>query len=269
MARNRYGFYRKAATFKKGLHTHSIFFNASRHISEAYRQFALAAGLTEADCLPASLRILPEDREDCADAMNRLGIAPDARLLLVNPNASDLLLERRWPLEKWAALLETLPLEDDLTVLIVGAKGERDYAERLLNRLSEPRRGRVRNVAGEFSLGGFFALIERAALMATSDTGPLHFALALGCPTVSLWGPGDPSHYGPLEDPRHRVIYQPPYCSPCLYHADVTPCGGDNICMKGIAVETVASAVREVLAQNRELSHPKSVAGSATAGERP
>ena len=78
--------------------------------------------------------------------------------------------------------------------------------------------------------------------MVTNDTGPMHMAWALGAPTVALFGPGDPVHYGP-SDYRFRVIKKSIYCSPCLYEADEPPCNGNNVCMQRISADEVLEAV--------------------------
>jgi ADP-heptose:LPS heptosyltransferase len=246
MARNRYGYYRKAATFKRGLHTRTVFFNTNRHISEIYLQFAQAVGAFEGERTLAPPNLLPEDRDECRSVLERLGVDPDARIILINPNASELMLERRWPLENWAELLEDFPAGPKDVLLLVGSSGERSYVGDLYRRLSPAARSRTIDATGRFTLGGYLALIERSALMVTCDSGPLHFAVALGRPTVSLWGPASPAHYGPYGD-LHRTLYRPVYCSPCLYHADATPCGGENVCMKELPTEWARDAAREAL----------------------
>ncbi len=95
-------------------------------------------------------------------------------------------------------------------------------------------------------MGGLFALLEGARCVVTNDTGPMHMAWALGAPTVALFGPGDPVHYGPTGD-RFRVIKKSMYCSPCLYEVDEPPCMGNNICMQRIGAAEVLEAVEGLL----------------------
>lgn len=107
----------------------------------------------------------------------------------------------------------------------------------------------VINLAGATSLGGLLALLQRAKLLVTNDSGPMHLADALGTKIVSLWGPSSPQSYGNWS-PRHRMIYRNVYCSPCLLLVDKPPCQGDNQCMKGIRVREVAEAALSVLGQS-------------------
>lgn len=244
LARKRYGFYRKSAAFKQALHTDLVFFNTSRHVSEVYAQLLRAAQVAPVGLDLGPMEIGAPDVEEAERLLGTLGLGPGAVFITANPNASDLLLERRWPAEAWVVFLTRLLAAREEPVLLVGSPSERRWVESLREELAEPLRARVHVVAGDLSLGGFLALLRRTSLVVTSDSGPLHFAVALGVPTVSLWGPGDPRHYGPPAGGPHAVLYRPPYCSPCLYHADVPPCHGDNICMQALAPgEVLAEAL--------------------------
>lgn len=245
-ALNRYGFYRKSATFKKGMHTHMIFFNTKRHISEIYSQMALCAGGKINNSLYGILNISSEDKAHCSEILREMNIN-NSNIILVNVNASDLLPERRWPERKWVNYLEkSVNYFPNYSFLLIGAPNESENVSTIHNALSPNNRGKVFNVAGKFPLGAFLGLIETSSLMVTNDSGPLHFAVALGKPTVSIWGPGDPEHYGPLHGP-HKIIYEPVFCSPCLYHADFPPCEGNNVCVRDIAVATVREATKQII----------------------
>lgn len=246
LALNRYGFYRKNAEFKKGMHTHMIFFNTKRHISEIYSQMALCVEGNPNLSLINILNISSEDKALCSQTLKEIGLNDDS-IILVNINASDLLIERRWPAEKWRDYLEQITQQfPDYTFLLIGSPGEYEYVSALYKKLSEATRKKVFNVAGQFTFGAFLALIERCVIMVTNDSGPLHFAVALNKPTISIWGPGAPEHYAPITG-FHKIIYEPVYCSPCLYHADFPPCEGNNVCVKNISVSTVLEATKEII----------------------
>ena len=86
------------------------------------------------------------------------------------------------------------------------------------------------------------ALLERADLVITTDTGPRHMAVAVGTPTVVLMGPTDPrytnSHLGPTIVLRRDVP-----CGPC--HLKVCPL--DHACMRRITPDDVMAAGHELL----------------------
>jgi ADP-heptose:LPS heptosyltransferase len=229
----RAGFFRESANFRTGLYTHSIFFNSHRHISCNYLQIGRSLGFeigpTE---LPRPL--LHED--ECGMVRKKYREKhPGCLLVAVNPNASDLLYERRWPLEKFAAVMNAACREfSNAVFLITGSPSEKDYADKLMGLCGNMANNRVFNVAGTLSLGQFMALIREADLLFTNDSGPLHLAFAYGTPSLSLWGPVNTRHYGPLHRELHAVVETNVFCSPCIHQTSPPPCRGDNICMKNM-----------------------------------
>ena len=97
-ARNRYGFYRTSARFKRGIFTDLVYFNIRMPVARIYNQLHTAAGgepIDPNDLGPITVK--PEDVSGMTDKLAAAGIARDERFIVLNPNASDLLLERRWP----------------------------------------------------------------------------------------------------------------------------------------------------------------------------
>jgi len=248
-ARNRAGFYRKSTEFKDGLFTHLIFFNTGMPVEALYLQMAIAAGAGSGDDTPedVSIAILEKDRDEFS-VFAKGWLEPGDRLLAVNPNASDLCLERRWPTACFAETIEVLLNRmPSLKVVLTGSPGERQHVEELSSMLAGYQ-GRVRNAAGRLSLGAFLALLNRADCFLTNDSGPMHMAFALKRPAVALFGPGHPTHYVPRHAGADSLIfYEHILCSPCLYHSDLPPCRGDNQCMKMIASEKVTAACLALL----------------------
>jgi ADP-heptose:LPS heptosyltransferase len=245
LARNRAGFYRESAQHKRGNYTHLMYFNTRIPIRYIYLQLGRMLGCEPVD--PDRLgpiRVDSEDRRECLAKLAEGG-AGELPFIVVNVNASDLLLERRWPADRYVELIESLLARYPMAVVLTGAPAERPYVSELADRVRGDR-ARLINLAGKLSLGGLFALLEKSRCVVTNDTGPLHMAWALGAPTVVLFGPGDPGHYGPSGD-RFRVIKKSIYCSPCLYEVDLPPCMGDNVCMQRISVEEVQEAVDSLI----------------------
>jgi heptosyltransferase-2/heptosyltransferase-3 len=74
----------------------------------------------------------------------------------------------------------------------------------------------VLDLAGRTSVAQLAALFARCALVLGPDSGPLHLAVAMGRPTVHLYGPADANRFGPWGPPaRHRVVASPLACAPC------------------------------------------------------
>jgi ADP-heptose:LPS heptosyltransferase len=246
LARNRFGLYRHSARFKRGLFTHLLYFNVTMPIGDIYLQMLRMTGASgEFSKELEPVRIEPEERATLQSKLRALGVAPQRGYVVVNPNASDLLLERRWPAAHFGRFLELLVAQGECPIL-VGAPSERAYVETVLEQVKPELRASVVNAAGRLSLGELFALIEGARCVVTNDTGPMHLSFALGRPTVCLFGPGSPEHYGLIRDDV-RVLYKGIFCSPCIYETDTPPCSGNNICMKLIEPEEVLEATLSLL----------------------
>ena len=245
-ARNRYGFYRHSARFKRGSYTHLVKFATNKPVSRLYLQLGLAAGATDssADQL-GPLRVDVDDHARLAATLRAAGMQLEDDYILVNPNASDLLLERRWPVEHFAALLEGLAREGRQCVLI-GNQGESAHVQGLVRRLSGDARRRTLDTSGRLTLGELLAAIARARCVVTNDSGPMHFAVALRRPTVCLFGPVDPHHYG-YDSVGVETLYVPVFCSPCVHENEPPPCGGNNVCMQLIEPAGVLAAVHRLL----------------------
>ncbi|MDH5750376.1 MAG: glycosyltransferase family 9 protein [Rhodospirillales bacterium] len=158
------------------------------------------------------------------------------RIVLVNPNSSLMLPQRRWMAENYAAVIEkVLGRYEDVVVLITGATEEREEAEFLVHAVGNAR---CINFAGLMRLSELPALYSVSALMITNDSGPSHFAALTEMPVVTLFGPETPRLYAPLG--RGAVVYAGLACSPCVSAANhrKTACT-DNQCMKAISVDQV------------------------------
>jgi len=245
-----------------------VYYNRQRHVQEAYRQLGLALGVDAEVGRPASPHVSDAERQSVRARLGQWG-SGGRRLLLVNPNAGDLCLERRWLPERFARLAAHFSARQDLAVVLTGSPAEAEYTESVRQMITPELRPRVMNAAGALDFGEFLALIERADVLVTGDSGPLHLAVALGTPTVSVFGPCAPEAYRPLEG-HHRVLSSSVYCSPCLHWVDEPPCAGENLCMQRIGWHEVAAATAELLGlpppdgdAGEEASAPGPVAGYA------
>ena len=243
VTRNRLGFYRHSVAFKNGIYTHLVYFNTRMPVRLLYLQLGRVAGVPpDQPNMIGPIRIDETDHSGAERALAQTaGWQSTKPYIAVNPNASDLLLERRWPDDY---MIETLGRLVSLghQVALIGAKNERLYVQSLVDRLPSEARSRIANTAGRLTLGELLALLDGAACFLTNDSGPMHMAIALERPTVCLFGPANPEHYG-QELANVAIFYDQVFCSPCLYEADRPPCDGDNVCMQrikpGPVIETV------------------------------
>ena len=260
-AKWRVGFYRfhNEGLYRGELLTHRVAYNPHLHIAKNF--IALVNALSGPDDQVPFSKTVIDDSETVVskvavsttatlDMQKRIALAYPGfdkdrqRIVLLNPTASALLPQRRWPHEHFAALakkiLETWP---DVLILITGAPEEAAEADLLRAQVSAPR---LVNFAGRQKLTELPALYALASLMVTNDSGPGHFAAVSDMPVVSLFGPETPALYGPLG--RGDSLSVGMACSPCVSAANhrKTACR-EPLCMKFLMPETVFEKVRHWL----------------------
>jgi ADP-heptose:LPS heptosyltransferase len=233
LARNRMGYYLRSSNYRLGMYTHMMFYNIQSPVSEAYLQFARLLGCKD---------IIKELYPFSSDAPINENVKKP--YLLINPNASDLRIERRWSAEQFVQLIDALRVKHpDKQIVLIGSNSEANYVDGLVSRLKNTEG--VENLAGKTSLDELIALISHARLMITNDTGPMHLGFAQKIPIVALFGPCSPDQYGQRDNTA--VIYKNVYCSPCVHEFKSPPCKGNNLCMQLISVEEVLRAVENRL----------------------
>ncbi len=232
--------------------THPLYFNMHQATKSVYDQASILLGIVPAHSSQSIVIERPSDARDLASLLPEV-LDTSIPLCIINPNASERAYERRWPVAQFQeAIKRLLAAHHSLRIVLVGSLDEQEYVRDLENGISPSHRQRVHNMAGRLSFGGLVALIRKGSCFLTNDSGPLHLALSIGTPTVGLFGPTHPGLI-PARTPSSRTIflYEPHYCSPCVHHIDRPPCGGDNICMKHISVESVVRACEAFLLKNR------------------
>jgi len=230
-----------------------VYFNYTKHILDIYSLCAAAIGIDLKAALPHPLVLSPSVRQSVEDFWKGQKISKEDVLLSVNLNASDLAYCRRWPLEKFAAVINTmLANRKDFKVVLTGAPNEKEYVAQIFPFLNEGIRNRVIDISGQLTLEQFIAALERFDAFLTNDSGPFHFAQVQRTPMVSIWGAGLPELYGHYGKPKawQRVIYKRWPCSPCLYIYRTTAgyfCGQKAPCLDGINSVEVIAAIEEVI----------------------
>jgi ADP-heptose:LPS heptosyltransferase len=192
------------------LHNLPVAFRSDRHVSDNFLQLAEALGAKADEPVPAPAR---PDRKVGEELLRDHGLAADERVIVVNPNAGELALERRWPAEHFTELLDRILQADLGRVVLIGAPDEQDFVRRLQQSLASPPK--VLNLAGQLTFRQLAGLLARADLLITNDSGPLHLAALLGTPTLSFFGPETPILYGPTG-PQHSALFANLPCSPCI-----------------------------------------------------
>lgn len=245
------------------------------------------AGLTEPDGTAARLKRLALGRSVATDAgvhrvedvlrlADMLGIAriPDV-VCPSGPVRSDVIPRppyavihaapmygyKRWTAAGWRGLAAELTRRG-LAIVATGgpAAEERRYLDEVWGHDGDP----VRRVDGQLSWPELSAVAAGARIHVGPDTSVTHLAAASGCPTVALYGPTDPSRWGPWPagglapdwSPAGTIqrrgnvwlVQSPLPCVPCQQEGCERRLGSYSRCLDEMPLCRVLAAVAEALA---------------------
>ncbi len=242
------------------LHDVEVPFNAYNHVALNFLTLMSGDSMASVDA-DAFVRSRPLPRlvpPEAAWERSRQRLAAEpawregAPIVVVNPNAGEMALERRWPTERAAELLRHLAAQQRANVVVIGADADREHVASVLRESGVG--ASVVNLAGKIDIAELVALFANAAAVVTNDSGPMHIAAAAGASIIALFGPETPTLYGPLQsvaEQRHVVHYLGLACSPCMFVHDnkVLSCWFSQArCMAGIAPSEVLASVDALLA---------------------
>jgi len=249
-ARSRVGFHSffGAGPYRGDLMTHRLFYNPYLHTADMF-QVMVEAVQADPAMLPTFgfhfspvARTLPQfsARPDEVEAVKNIlrqetgGCPP---LILLNPNASDLLPLRRWPNERYVDLARRLlDRYPEVCVVFTGAPAEATAIGELVRAASSKR---CVSLAGRTTLRQLLILYTLAEVLVTNDSGPAHFATLTPIRVVTLFGPETPVLYA-ARSPKNTPLWAGIVCSPCVnaFNNRQSPCR-NNLCMQQITVDQV------------------------------
>lgn len=173
-----------------------------------------------------------------------------ATIVALQPGAST--NSRRWPRARFIeAARQLAQVRPTLRFVVTGSPAEaalcREIAAAIEATPPVAAGRRAWATAGQLPLPALPALLERAAVLVTGDTGPMHLAVTVGTPVVALFAVSDPARSGPGYDlDRHVIIRKWRTCDPCL--SKNCPYA-EPICMDNISVDEVVTAVDRILSR--------------------
>ena len=236
--------------YRGDLMTHRLLYNPYIHTSQNFQLMVEAleqapdrlptfgGKIPAEDAVSPQFVASPDVEQEVRAIIRRASAQPgEPSLILLNPNASDLLPLRKWPTDRYVDLARRL-LErfNDVCVGMTGAPDEADSIARVAAQVGSPR---CFSFAGKTTLAQLLVLYTLAEVLITNDSGPAHFASMTPITVITLFGPETPLLFRALT-PRAIPIYMQLPCSPCVnaYNNRQSPCR-DNICMKSITVDHV------------------------------
>lgn len=208
------------------------------HAVDRYLLITDAMGAPRSESPRFRFKLSAEDVSMVDDLLGERNLGRDARWIAMNVSAR--WPTKRWPVQSFAALIDELTAKGLGPVVLFGAPSERDSAADV-SRLtaSSPI-----NLVGQISVGLLPALLRKAAVLVTNDSGPMHVAAAVGTPVVAMFGPTSPARTGPYGA-GHQVLRTAIPCSPCFSRR----CANANQleCLTAITVTEVFSAVQRAV----------------------
>lgn len=166
--------------------------------------------------------------EECRRADERVGAEPTGRTVLLHPGSK--WPDKAWPHERWPGLMAELDRAGLGPLRMVDPPGEEGLAARLC------REAGVGEALPAMGLRELFAWMSRVGLYVGNDGGILHASVALGRPTLGLFGPTEPDIWFPYcRWGPYRVLHGEPPAS-----------------LGGIEVEAVRAAALALIDESGE-----------------
>jgi len=216
-----------------------------KHVIEYYLDFLKGLNIPITNrhmVLPLSL----EDEQWTQDFLSKEGIKKEGSIIGIVPGGGASwgkdAAYKRWPVEKYAKLVDKLIEKFSVEIILMGNSNEQDLCEKAANLAHN----QVHLACGKTSITQFAALSAKCTLNIVNDGGPLHIAVAAGAKTLSIFGPVDECVYGPYPNENHTVITRNIACRPCYHRFRRASCSHIS-CLNKISVEDVLKGAGEKL----------------------
>ena len=192
----------------------------------------------------------PAEQQWVTDRLAQEGTGAGTSIVVIHPGTGAAV--KLWRTRGWATcadtLTESLTTAAPVRIILTGSKNEQPMLEEIARGMQSPA-----VLVTDATVGQLAALLGRALLVLSVDSGPLHLAVAQGIPTVQLFGPTDPRIFGPWGiHERHIVLASRQRCPTC----PAIPCGrldfspqelADHPCVRLITEQQVLEAVDKLV----------------------
>ena len=181
-----------------------------------------------------SLNVSEQSRQRMEEFLTQLGVRRNSLRIAIGAGAS-YGSAKCWPPSRFATLANRLQSESDSDVILFGTAAEAAVTRAISSELRRP----PIDLTEKTSIADLPALLSQCHLFIGNDSGAMHVAAGVGLPVVAVFGPTDPCGTAPVT-PRHTIVQQKPYCSPCF----LRHCPTDHRCMSAVTPEMVESAAK-------------------------
>ena len=207
------------------------------YMGDYYLALCRAAGI-QADSRETELPVSEEEVKAARAILDRVGVKQGRPLFLFHPGAG-FGPSKLWREDRFGALADMLAREFGAQVACIGAPGDTEA----VGRIRSAARGPVTDLTNcGVDLHLLKGVMKVSALLVTTDSGPRHYGVALGVPTVCLMGATHPD-YTDSGRPHDHVVRVDVDCGPCQKKV----CRLDHRCMELITPEMVAEQCRQAL----------------------
>lgn len=209
-------------------------------ILEQYGALAVAAGLQPpARLTPGGIDVPGRFAETAAERLRIdhhpfIAVAPGARWPM-----------KRWPVGSFVELCRRLARERGYRILLMGDKNDRNAAAPVASEIGDM----CLDITGRTGLLEGAGYLKHCVGFIGNDSGLMHLAEAVGVPVVALFGPTVETfgYYPALA--QSKTVERDLPCRPCSRNGG-RPCPkGTQECLTGIDVDTVETAVLDMLSR--------------------
>ena len=179
----------------------------------------------------ASFSVTAEDEKWASDFLATYRINRQHPLIAIHPGSPIPL--KRWLPDRYAELADWLIAQKHAQILFVGVEDEIP----IITEIQAMMRGESINIAGRTTLPQLASILHTCNLFIGNDSGPMHLAAAVNTQTIGLYGPGDPTRFGPAGE-KCQTIRRRSDC-PCVASVGTTCRFGKSGCMSKIQVADV------------------------------
>ncbi|MGI5835080.1 MAG: glycosyltransferase family 9 protein [Chloroflexota bacterium] len=171
------------------------------NVHEIFRWLRLVGFLGAQGSPQLEFPLVAEDEVEMETVAYSFGIDLEKPIVMLHSGAKE--SAKRWPPEAFSEAGDRLAEQLGAQIAITGSHDEIPLGRAVAERM----RNRAHLLSGRTSLGGLAALLSRATLLITNDSGPSHLAAALGIPSVVLFGPTKPAIWAPLDRSIHKALW--------------------------------------------------------------
>jgi lipopolysaccharide heptosyltransferase II len=193
-----------------------------------------------AEPVKPTLTITDTESKAALAILERSGMKQAARKIGIHPGGKWQV--KRWPVEKFASLAKRLRQQAGAQIFVFQGPGEEIYSEQLRSRLRDEA-----IYLPQLPVRSAAAVMSRLDAGVYCDGGAMHISVAVGTPTIGIFGSSEPDVWFPYEDyGSYRPAFIPLACRPCHMHT----C--DHVkCLNELSVEAVEEAVLDVLERGK------------------